>query len=71
VIVFTNKSEVKGAMAIRFGVYCYRKDEFKDSNEFLKEKKLRFGFNEKDPIRILEIETEGEKIVSSKLLRMY
>lgn len=45
VIVFTNKSEVKGAIAIRFGVYCYRKDEFKDADDFLRGRGFKYGYN--------------------------
>jgi pyruvate kinase len=53
VIVFTNKSEVKGAVAIRFGVYCYRRDEFKDSADFLKGRGSKYGYKENETIRIL------------------
>jgi pyruvate kinase len=53
VIVFTNKIEVKAATTIRFGVYCYFKDEFKDSTDFLKRRGFKYGCNDKDPITIL------------------
>lgn len=69
VIVFTNKPEVKGAVAIRFGTYCYRTDEFSNAEEFLRGRGAKYGYNENDTVRILEVEAEGEKIVSSRLFR--
>lgn len=69
IIVFTDKPEIKGAIAIRFGCYCYRRDEFKTPDDFLKGRGFKYGYNETDPVRILEIEADGEKIVSSKLYR--
>lgn len=35
IIVFTDKPEVKGAVAIRFGVYCYKKTESGNAQAFL------------------------------------
>lgn len=35
IIVFTDKPEVKGAVAIRFGVYCYKTVESGNAHAFL------------------------------------
>lgn len=70
IIVFTDKPEVKGAVAIRFGVYCYKRGEDEKAETFLKGHGHKYGFAVKDTIRILQVEADGEKLVSSRLYRV-
>lgn len=69
IIVFTDNPQVKGAVAIRFGVYCYLKGDDINPENFLRGHGHKYGYTFNDTIRILQIEAEGEKIVSTKLFR--
>lgn len=70
VIVFTDKFDVKGAVAIRFGVYCYKLENGMGAEDFLKGHGHKYGYSVRDTVRILQIEAEGEKVVSTRLMRV-
>lgn len=70
IIVFTDIPEVKGAVAIRFGVYCYRTGSDMKAETFLKGHGHKYGYSINDTVRVLQIEAEGEKIISTRLLRV-
>ena len=53
IIVFTDKTEVKGALAVRFGVYCYNKGSDMVPKNFLKDHGHKYGYSSADTIRIL------------------
>lgn len=55
IIVFTDKPEVKGAVAIRFGVYCYLKGYDIVADNFLKNHGHKYGYTLNDTVRILQI----------------
>lgn len=55
IIVFTDKPEVKGALAIRFGVYCYKKGFDMVPENFLKDHGHKYGYSLADTVRILQI----------------
>lgn len=59
VIVFTDNPHVKGAVAIRFGVYCYQKGESMVPQNFLNSHGFKYGFANTDTVKILQIEAEG------------
>lgn len=61
---------MKGAVAIRFGVYCYKKDQDMKAETFLMGHGHKYGFGVNDTVRVLQIEAEGEKIISTRLLRV-
>jgi pyruvate kinase len=70
VIVFTDNPHVKGAVAIRFGVYCYLKGDSMKPEIFLRDHGFKYGFANTDTAKFLQIEAEGEKIVTSRITRV-
>ena len=66
-IVFTDKPEVKGAVAVNFGVYCYKSGEDLKPVNFFKNHGSNYGYESFDKVRVLVLETENQKIVSSRI----
>lgn len=70
IIVFTDNPKVRGAVAINFGVYCYPLSERASPQEFVNKKAKNYGFSPTQPIRILDLEVSGEKIVASRFTEL-
>ena len=66
-IVFSNEKKVKNAVAINFGVYCYPKGEFSNPNKFIEAHGVNYGLKAKEEVRVLSLEAEDSKIVSSRI----
>lgn len=67
VIVFSSNPKVRGAVGIDFGVYVYPKGPDTDPIVFLKNHGENYGFKPTQTIRILKIELDHDKIVSSQI----
>ena len=65
-IIFSDNPKVRNAVAINFGVYCYPKSESKPS-KFMEDHGMNYGFESKQMTRILSLEEEKGKIVSSRV----
>lgn len=65
IAVFTDKPEVKGALAINFGVYCYPTGKDQDPTYFIEQHGQRYGIEGKKA-KILTLSTEKGKIRSSR-----
>lgn len=68
-IVFSDNPKVKGAVAIDFGVYVYPKGQDQNPVHFLKThgENYGYGYSTTQKIRVLKIELEHDKVVSSRI----
>lgn len=66
-IVFSDNPKVKGAVAIDFGVYVYPKGHDQNPVHFLKTHGENYGYSSTQKIRVLKIELEHDRVVSSRI----
>ena len=67
IIAFSNNPKVKNLVSVNFGVYSYPLS-MADPKKFISEVGSEYGI--KQEAKILSLESEGSKIVGSKLIEL-